>query len=111
MTIRTTRPVSSCKLLHRLAAAAFASRDVLRPSYAPNLPDSGLVSPGGNTEGEGLIVPNANVTYAGMQSAAGQLRAGEQAIEGDLSKLKRLVDTLVARGYVTDTQPAASLKR
>jgi WXG100 family type VII secretion target len=47
-------------------------------------------------------VPNVNVTYAEMQSAARQLQAGEQAIEGDLSKLKRLVDNLVAGGYVTD---------
>jgi WXG100 family type VII secretion target len=47
-------------------------------------------------------VPNVNVTYAEMQSAARQLQAGEQAIESDLSKLKRLVDNLVAGGYVTD---------
>jgi WXG100 family type VII secretion target len=49
-----------------------------------------------------LVVPNVNVTYTEMQSAARQLQAGEQAIEGDLSKLKRLVDNLVAGGYVTD---------
>jgi WXG100 family type VII secretion target len=48
-------------------------------------------------------VPNVNVTYAEMQSAARQLQAGEQAIEGDLTKLKHLVDTLVTSGYVTDT--------
>jgi WXG100 family type VII secretion target len=48
-------------------------------------------------------VPNVNVTYGEMQSAARQLQAGEQTIEGDLSKLKRLVDNLVAGGYVTDT--------
>jgi WXG100 family type VII secretion target len=47
-------------------------------------------------------VPNVTVTYAEMQSAARQLQAGEQTIEGDLSKLKRLVDNLVAGGYVTD---------
>jgi WXG100 family type VII secretion target len=47
-------------------------------------------------------VPNVNVTYAEMQSAARQLQAGEQTMEGDLSKLKRLVDNLVAGGYVTD---------
>jgi WXG100 family type VII secretion target len=47
-------------------------------------------------------VPNVNVTYAEMQSAARQLQAGEQTIESDLSKLKRLVDNLVAGGYVTD---------
>ena len=46
---------------------------------------------------------NVNVTYAEMQSAANQLRAGESQIEGDLAKLKKLVDNLVAGGYVTDT--------
>lgn len=47
-------------------------------------------------------MPNVNVTYADMQSAANQLRAGEQQIEGDLAKLKKLIDNLVASGYVTD---------
>jgi WXG100 family type VII secretion target len=47
-------------------------------------------------------VPNVNVTYAEMQAAARQLQAGEQTIEGDLRRLKRLVDNLVAGGYVTD---------
>ncbi len=48
-------------------------------------------------------MPNLNVTYAEMQSAARQLQAGEQTIEGDLTKLKHLVDNLVSSGYVTDT--------
>lgn len=48
-------------------------------------------------------MPNLNVTYADMQSAANQLRAGEQQIEADLTRLKRLIDNLVASGYVTDT--------
>jgi WXG100 family type VII secretion target len=48
-------------------------------------------------------VPNVNVTYADMQSAANQLRSGEQQIEGDLAKLKKLIDNLVASGYVTDS--------
>ena len=52
-------------------------------------------------------MPNLNVTYGEMQSAARQLQAGEQTIEGDLARLKRLVDNLVAGGYVTD----ASSKR
>jgi WXG100 family type VII secretion target len=38
-----------------------------------------------------------------MQSAANQLRSGEQQIEADLAKLKKLIDNLVASGYVTDT--------
>ena len=45
---------------------------------------------------------NVNVTYAEMQSAAGQLRAGKQQIDSDLARLKSLVDNLVASGYVTD---------
>jgi WXG100 family type VII secretion target len=48
-------------------------------------------------------VPNLNVTYADMQSAATQLRSGEQQIEADLTRLKRLIDNLVASGYVTDS--------
>jgi WXG100 family type VII secretion target len=48
-------------------------------------------------------VPNVNVTYAEMQSAANQLKAGEQQIEGDLARLRQLVDNLVASGYVTDS--------
>jgi WXG100 family type VII secretion target len=45
---------------------------------------------------------NLNVTYADMQSAANQLRSGEQTIQSDLSRLKSLIDNLVASGYVTD---------
>lgn len=47
-------------------------------------------------------MPNVNVTYAEMQSAASQLRAGEQQIASDLARLKSLIDNLVASGYVTD---------
>jgi len=43
-------------------------------------------------------MPNVNVTYAEMQSAARQLQAGEQTISGDLAKLKRLVDNLWPAG-------------
>lgn len=46
---------------------------------------------------------NVNVTYADMQTAANQLRGGEQQIQADLAKLKKLIDNLVASGYVTDT--------
>ncbi len=46
-------------------------------------------------------LPNVNVTYTEVQPAAWPLRAGGQTIEGDLTKLKRLVDSLVAGGYVT----------
>jgi WXG100 family type VII secretion target len=47
-------------------------------------------------------VANLNVTYADMQSAAKQLQAGQQQIESDLSRLKKLIDNLVAGEYVTD---------
>jgi WXG100 family type VII secretion target len=56
----------------------------------------------GNAEGN-LEVPNLNVTYADMQSAASQLQSGEAQIEADLTRLKRLIDNLVASGYVTDS--------
>jgi WXG100 family type VII secretion target len=48
-------------------------------------------------------MPNVNVTYGEMQSAASQLKAGETQMESDLSRLKQLVDSLVASGYVTDS--------
>ena len=48
-------------------------------------------------------MPNVNVTYAEMQSAANQLKSGEQQIAGDLARLKQLIDNLVASGYVTDS--------
>lgn len=46
---------------------------------------------------------NLSVTYADMQSAAKQLQTSEQTIQGDLAKLKKLIDHLVASGYVTDS--------
>ncbi len=52
-------------------------------------------------------MPNVNVTYADMQSAANQLRSAQQQITSDLARLKSLIDNLVASGYVTD----ASSKR
>jgi WXG100 family type VII secretion target len=47
-------------------------------------------------------MPNLNVTYAEMQAAASQLKAGEQQIQGDLGRLMQLIDNLVTGGYVTD---------
>jgi WXG100 family type VII secretion target len=58
---------------------------------------------GQHTEKGSQQVPNVNVTYADMQSAAKQLQAGEQQIESDLTRLKKLVDNLVAGGYITDS--------
>jgi WXG100 family type VII secretion target len=48
-------------------------------------------------------VANVNVTYGEMESAAKQLQAGQQQITGDLAKLKKLIDSLVQGGFVTDT--------
>jgi WXG100 family type VII secretion target len=55
------------------------------------------------TRKEARLMPNLNVTYADMQSAANQLKAGEQQIESDLARLKQLIDNLAASGYVTDS--------
>jgi WXG100 family type VII secretion target len=46
---------------------------------------------------------NLNVTYGDMQAAAGQLTQGEAQINSDLARLKKLIDNLVASGYVTDS--------
>ena len=46
---------------------------------------------------------NLNVTYGDMQTAASQLRSGETQINSDLARLKKLIDNLVASGYVTDS--------
>jgi WXG100 family type VII secretion target len=48
-------------------------------------------------------VANLNVTYGDMQTAAGQLRSGENQINSDLARLKKLIDNLVASGYATDS--------
>jgi WXG100 family type VII secretion target len=46
---------------------------------------------------------NVNVTYGDMQAAATQLTQGEAQINSDLARLKKLIDNLVASGYVTDS--------
>ncbi len=45
-------------------------------------------------------MPNVNVTYAEMQAAARQLQAGGADVEGDLTRLKQLVDSLVTDGAI-----------
>src|ERR1017187_7774437 len=93
-------------LLDFIRTVTCSSPSVLRSSYAPTPPGTGHVPAVCRIEiahrERTSEMPNVNVTYAEMQSAARQLQAGEQTIEGDLSKLKRLVDNLVAAGYVTD---------
>jgi len=48
-----------------------------------------------------------NVTYADMEHAASQLRAGRQEVHAELLKLRRLIDNLVQSGYVTDKASGA----
>ena len=50
---------------------------------------------------------NLNVTYEEMHSAAGKLKAGKAEIEGQLAKLKSMIDGLVSGGYVTDKSSKA----
>ena len=47
-------------------------------------------------------MPNVHVDYNELQSAAGQLTAGQQEVVAQLMRLKGVVDRLVASGFVTD---------
>jgi WXG100 family type VII secretion target len=49
-----------------------------------------------------FAMPDVNVTYEQMESAAQQLTAGHDEITSQLSRLKALVDQLVTDGFVTD---------
>jgi WXG100 family type VII secretion target len=48
-------------------------------------------------------MPNVNVTYEEMRSAATRLNAGREEITAKLEELQKLVNSLVNGGYVTDT--------
>jgi WXG100 family type VII secretion target len=48
-------------------------------------------------------MPNVNVTYEEMRSAATRLNAGSQEITQKLNELQKLVNSLVNGGYVTDS--------
>ena len=50
---------------------------------------------------------NLNVTYQEMSDAAKRLRDGQSQIESQLEALKKLVDSLVSGGYVTDSSSKA----
>jgi WXG100 family type VII secretion target len=50
---------------------------------------------------------NVDVTYAEMQDAANRLRNGKEEIVEKLGELKKLVDSLVNGGYVTDSSSKA----
>jgi WXG100 family type VII secretion target len=47
-------------------------------------------------------MPNVNVTYEEMRSAATRLTSGRQEITAKLEELQKLVNSLVNGGYVTD---------
>jgi WXG100 family type VII secretion target len=50
---------------------------------------------------------NVSVTYQEMTAAGDRLRAGRAEIETQLQQLQRLVEGLVAGGYVTDASSKA----
>jgi WXG100 family type VII secretion target len=47
-------------------------------------------------------VANVHVDYQELQRSASQLKSGQQDVEGQLSRLKSMIDNLVASGFVTD---------
>jgi uncharacterized protein YukE len=47
-------------------------------------------------------VVNVHIDYHAVQTSANQLKSGKEEIEGQLVKLKGLIDNLVASGFVTD---------
>jgi len=47
-------------------------------------------------------MPNLNITYAEMTESAGRLRSNKAEIDSRLEDSKRLVNSLVASGFVTD---------
>lgn len=44
-----------------------------------------------------------NVTYEEMDNAAKKLTSAQTEIEGTLGQLKRMIETLVSEGFVTDS--------
>jgi WXG100 family type VII secretion target len=50
---------------------------------------------------------NLDVTYQDMHDAAKRLKAGKEEIIEKLSELKKLVDSLVSGGYVTELSSKA----
>ena len=53
------------------------------------------------------MAQNVKVTYQDMEDAAKRLREGQADIEQKLEELKKLVDSLVNGGYVTDASSKA----
>ncbi|MGH8918608.1 MAG: WXG100 family type VII secretion target, partial [Actinomycetes bacterium] len=46
--------------------------------------------------------PSVHVEYEQLQSTASQLKNGRQEMEAQLGRLKSLIDSLVAGGFVTE---------
>ena len=45
---------------------------------------------------------NVHVDYQELQRSASQLKSGQQEVEGQLGRLKSMIDNLVGSGFVTD---------
>jgi WXG100 family type VII secretion target len=52
-------------------------------------------------EDDGLMA-NIHVDYGQLQAGAAQLKSGREQVEQQLSRLKAMIDNLVAGGFVTD---------
>lgn len=52
-------------------------------------------------------MPDMNLTYEQIQSAASRLNAGQSNIDGELGSLQSLVQDLVTSGFVTDVASGA----
>ncbi|MGQ0779265.1 MAG: WXG100 family type VII secretion target, partial [Pseudonocardiales bacterium] len=47
-------------------------------------------------------MPSVHVDYEQLRSTASQLKSGQQEMESQLGRLKSLIDSLVASGFVTE---------
>jgi WXG100 family type VII secretion target len=50
---------------------------------------------------------NMNVSYDELQTAANQLRTGQQALQDQLTSLQSFIQNLVSSGFVTDQASGA----
>src|SRR5215471_4194037 len=81
---------------------------VRRNDHGPDGCLTGRVPGSGATEPEGnLIMANLNVTYADMEQAASQLKAGHQAMHAELQRLYKICEHLTSSTYVTDRSSGA----
>lgn len=48
-------------------------------------------------------MPDTNITYAEIQSAASQLTSGESQINETLMQLQTVIENLISNGFTTDT--------